>query len=83
MLVLPRHSAPAASKRSTVSALFFGRYANSGHAAVVGMPATSMLSFTPNGMPHSGGELLSSNAPKAFARASSSALGTRWIHTFG
>src|SRR5829696_7490807 len=40
-LALPIRIAPAAINRSTQVAVASGRYANSGHAAVVSMPATS------------------------------------------
>ena len=50
-LVLPTTIAPAARSRATTSASTSGTYAAPGHAAVVGTPATSMLSLTTNGTP--------------------------------
>ncbi len=46
--------APAASRRCTTGAVRAATYANDGHAAVVCIPSTSMLSFTANGTPASG-----------------------------
>ena len=51
---LPTGIAPASISRRTTSACASGTYAYAGHPAVVGQPATSMLSFTANGTPHSG-----------------------------
>jgi hypothetical protein len=42
------------------------------------MPATSMLSFTANGMPQSGFDL-GSKAPSALAWVSSAALSAMWM----
>ena len=46
---MPIGSAPAATRRATTRACASGAYANAGQAAVVGRPATSMLSLTANG----------------------------------
>src|SRR3954447_17040336 len=54
MFVLPMTAAAAASRRSTTGADRSGTYAYAGHAAVVGTPATSMLSFTARVHPCSG-----------------------------
>ena len=50
-LFLPISMAPASSSRWTTGAVRSATYAYPGQASVVGQPATSMLSFTPNGMP--------------------------------
>ena len=50
-LVLPSAIAPASTSACTTGDDAAGEYANSGQAAVVGCPATSMLSLTANGMP--------------------------------
>ena len=67
MFVLPIGTAPAAIRRSTTNALAPGTYANAGHAAVVGVPARSMLSLIANGIPYSGssGETSRSRASHA------------------
>ena len=53
-LTLPTKIPPASTRRCTTGADAAGTYAMSGHATVVGTPATSMLSFTANGIPKSG-----------------------------
>src|SRR5580658_4062320 len=50
-LVLPTTMAPASRNRRTTVASDLGTYANSGQAAVVGQPATAMLSLTAKGTP--------------------------------
>ncbi len=50
-LVLPTGIAPAARSRATQVASAFGVQAKAGQAAVVGRPATSMLSLTAKGTP--------------------------------
>src|SRR5580658_9851493 len=50
-LVLPATMAPASRSRRTTVASDVGMYANCGQAAVVGHPATSMLSLTAKGTP--------------------------------
>src|SRR5882724_1525354 len=52
--VLPATIAPASTSRRTTGALRSGAYAKSGQPAVVGSPATSMLSLTANSIPASG-----------------------------
>lgn len=54
MFVLPMQMHPASSKARTAGALCWAGYENSGHAAVVWKPATSMLSFTAKHAPHRG-----------------------------
>jgi hypothetical protein len=46
MFTLPTHMQPALMSAVTAGALVCGVYENAGQAAVVGMPDTSMLSFT-------------------------------------
>ena len=53
-LVLPNSSAPASSRRCTDGADRARDLGVSGQPAVVGIPATSMLSFTATVRPHSG-----------------------------
>ncbi len=72
---MPIRIAPAARSRATAGAVSVGVKAKSGQAAVVGRPATSMLSFTAKGTPHSG-LACGSKAPSASAAASASASGT-------
>src|SRR3954465_15715861 len=72
-LVLPTTTAPAACSAATAAASRSGRYANSGHAAVVGSPAASTLSFTASRSPASGPWLLAISA-------ATSASGLRVIH---
>jgi hypothetical protein len=68
-LVFPITIAPSAIRRSTAWAWRCGKYENSGQPAVVGRPATSMLSFTANGTPKSAppgaSRSAASNASKA------------------
>ena len=52
-LVLPMQIAPASSSVDAARRLL-GHVSEAGTRAVVGMPATSMLSLTPNGTPNSG-----------------------------
>ncbi|KAG1302895.1 hypothetical protein G6F63_016706 [Rhizopus arrhizus] len=61
--------APAARRRCTTVASSPGVYANSGHAAVVGQPAASMLSLMANGTPYSGRR---ARSPPAASRSSCS-----------
>ena len=49
--VLPTTMAPAARKRATTGASHSATYEYAGHAAVVGQPATSMMSLTAKGTP--------------------------------
>jgi hypothetical protein len=77
-LVLPITSAPAALRRATTVASVSGVKAKAGQAAVVGMPATSILSFTAKGMPQSG-LVAGSKAPSALASASTDAFSARWM----
>ncbi len=51
MLVLPTTSAPASVSRCTTVADTRATREKAGQAAVVGKPATSMLSLTANGIP--------------------------------
>ena len=53
-LLLQQESVPASSSTCTTGALSAGIYLNASQEAVVGRPATSMLSFTPKGMPYRG-----------------------------
>ena len=77
--VLPIGTAPASTRRSTTAADSPGVRANAGQAAVVGTPATSMLSFTANGTPPSG-----RSAPRArSARPTTSSRGRTEIHAGG
>src|SRR5215212_4677892 len=62
-------TAPASTSSSTAAAGSAGVRANAGHPAVVGTPATSMLSFTANGRPPSGSS--DSRARRAIASTSS------------
>ena len=64
-LALPTRIAPASRNRATTSASSVGTYAAPGHAAVVGTPATSMLSLTTNGTPNSGSDAGSTPASAA------------------
>lgn len=50
----PTAGPPASSSGCTARACWLGTYSKSRQAAVVGCCATSMLSFTANGTPHSG-----------------------------
>src|SRR4051794_27943533 len=63
MFVLPMTVAPAATSRSTTAAEHCGTYAYAGQAAVVGTPATSMLSFTASVHPCSGPASGSAGSP--------------------
>ena len=77
--VLPTRMAPASSSLRTAVAVSTGAYAKPGHAAVVSQPATSMLSFTANGMPHSalaGSGSVPSSVAAVSARSRSSAIQT-------
>ena len=51
IFVLPTTMAPAARSRATTVASRSGVQAKSGQPTVVGVPATSMLSFIATGMP--------------------------------
>ena len=81
-LVLPTKIAPASSRRRTTVAVASGLYAKAGHAAVVGRPATSMLSLIANGTPKSDGRASGSHRSSiAAARACSAAASKREIQT--
>ena len=80
-LVLPRRMAPAASSLATTVADSVGVYAKSGHPAVVGMPATSMLSFTAKVTPANGTS--SSRRATSAARAAATSRATRLIQIAG
>ncbi len=74
-LVLPRQTAPASISRATTAASRCGVKANAGHAAVVGRPATSMLSLTAKGTPKSGiASMALCRSPKSAARLSSRSI---------
>ena len=79
MFVLPTSIAPASRSSRTTVAVSEGVYAKPGQPAVVGTPATSMLSFTANGIPYSGSDGSASSSLAALARSSSSQM--REIHT--
>lgn len=82
---------PASNSGFTARACSAAAYSNAGHAAVVGHPATSILSFTANGMPHRGPRCsagrLSRNLQAAGRPGSTSVRhqraeneqGTRWL----
>ena len=53
-LVTPTTTAPAARRRATATASCSGTEANPGHAAVVGIPATSTLFLTASVIPARG-----------------------------
>ena len=73
-LVLPTSTAPASRSFCTAGAVLSGTYEKEEQAAVVGIPATSMLSFTAKGNPASG-------PFAALACASASSCGTTWMKT--
>ena len=74
--------APASSSRRTAAASSSGVSAKAGQAAVVGIPATSMLSFTAKGIPYSGSDSPASRRRvTSSARARASGSGTLEIHT--
>ena len=70
MFVLPTSIAPASMSRCTAGAVAVARYEKAGQAAVVCMPATSMLSLTANGTPASGSDESTVRA-RSSARSSS------------
>ena len=83
-LVFPRTTAPCSINRATALAVSPGEYANSGHAAVVGRPATSTLSLTATRRPARGrcspAAILASTEA---ASASTSSLRRNVIQTSG
>lgn len=82
--VAPSTTHPAARSRATAGASAAGVNAKSGQAAVVGMPATSMLFFTARVRPASGrSSPAATRASTAAASASASACGRRLIQTSG
>ena len=83
-LVLPSTTAPAARSRATAVASLAGRYAYEGAPAVVGSPATSMLSLTAATRPASGSiSPAAVLASIAAASASASAAGRSVIQISG
>src|SRR5918995_1297737 len=76
MLVLPIGTGLASTRRATAAASVpAGRPASAGQAAVVGVPARSMLSLTANGSPASGAP-----GSTAAAAAATSYGGSRSVH---
>jgi hypothetical protein len=73
---LPATVAPAATSRRTTVAVVSGSNANAGQPAVVGRPATSMLSFTARRDPASG-----SAGSTSAASAATTSGSRRVIHT--
>ena len=71
--VLPTTVAPAAVRRSTTGALRSRSVAKAGQPAVVGRPATSMLSFTARRRPDSGRPVVSAAETSAATSSSGGA----------
>src|SRR3984885_13511260 len=83
-LVLPSTTAPAARSRTTAVASRAGRYSYEGAPAVVGSPATSMLSLTAATSPASGScSPAATTASIAAASARASAAGRSVIQISG
>src|SRR3569833_1299118 len=81
-LTLPINSPPASRTCCTAGALDVGVYSYCAQAAVVGIPATSIVSFTENGTPKSGGSGFPAYLEASFSAAvRQAALDSRWIHT--
>src|SRR4051794_8296048 len=76
MFVLPTGTAPASSSRRTAVAERAAGSVRAGQAAVVGIPATSMLSLTANGSPASGPS--SAGASAATSAAVSTRMNAGW-----
>src|SRR4051794_9780420 len=81
MFVLPTSRAPASSSRRTTVADRAAGSVRAGQAAVVGIPATSMLSFTANGSPASGPSAAGASA--AAPASSSSRMNAGWSEPAG
>jgi hypothetical protein len=82
--VLPTTIAPAPRSRATAVASASGRYPNAGQAAVVGKPATSMLSLTATSTPASGSRSpAATRSSTADASAATSSTSRRAIQISG
>src|SRR5437867_13114730 len=80
--VLPSTIAPAARMRATAAASALGRVCAKGRAPpVVGIPATSKISFTPTGTPCSGPQSRPARASASRSRATARApSASTWAH---